>query len=117
LILLAHAPLDEARKLAEQVPVFDLVVASGETSLASNELEKVAGTKTRLMQVGLKAMYVGIIGFFDDPQNRIRYESVPLDARFADSPDMLNLLAEYQDQLKELGLEGLSIKSQPHPSG
>src|SRR3954469_3018716 len=32
LVLLAHASLDEARKLVEEVPIFDLVVASGETS-------------------------------------------------------------------------------------
>ncbi len=117
LVLLAHAPLDEARKLAEQAPVFDLVVASGETSLPSNELEAVAGTKTRLMQVGLKAMYVGIVGVFDNPKQPVRYESVPLDARFADSPEMLKLLADYQEQLKDLGLEGLGVKPQPHPSG
>ncbi len=117
LVLLAHASLDEARKVAEQVPIFDLVVASGETSLPSNELETVAGTKTRLLQVGLKAMYVGVVGVFDDPQNRIRYESVPLDARFADSPEMLKLLADYQEHLKDYGLDGLGVKPQPHPSG
>jgi hypothetical protein len=116
-VLLAHAPLDEARKLAEQVPGFDLVIASGETNLASDELEKVSGTKTRLMQVGLKAMYVGVVGLYNDAQTPIRYESVPLDKRFADSPEMLKLLADYQDQLKELGLEGLGIKPQPHPTG
>ena len=62
LVLLAHASLDEARKLAQEQPVFDLVVASGETSLPSHELEEVKGTKTRLMQVGQKAMYAGIVG-------------------------------------------------------
>ncbi len=117
LVLLTHASLEEARKLAEQAPIFDLVVASGETSLPSNELESIAGMKTRLIQVGLKAMYVGVVGIFDDPQDRIRYESVPLDARFADSPEMLKLLADYQEQLKDLGLEGLGVKPQPHPSG
>ncbi|HMC12054.1 MAG TPA: multiheme c-type cytochrome [Pirellulaceae bacterium] len=116
-VLLAHAPLDEARKLAQQVPIFDLVVASGETSLPSSELETVEGTKTRLMQVGLKAMYVGVVGIFDDPKTPLRYQSVPLDSRFADSPDMLKLLADYQEQLKELGLEELGVKTQPHPSG
>jgi hypothetical protein len=116
-VLLAHTPLDEARKLAEQVPGFDLVVASGETSLASNELETIEGAKTRLMQVGLKAMYVGVVGLFDDAQTPVRYESVPLDKRFADSPQMLKLLADYQEQLKELGFAGLGIKPQPHASG
>lgn len=117
LVLLAHAPLDEARQIAQEVPLFDLVVASGETNLPSRELETVPGAKTRLMQVGLKSMYAGVIGVFDDPAMPLRYESMPLDARLADSPAMLKLLAEYQDQLKELGLEGLGLQPQPHNSG
>jgi hypothetical protein len=116
-VLLAHASLDEARKLAQEQPVFDLVVASGETSLPSHELEEVKGTKTRLMQVGQKAMYAGIVGIFPNETPKLRYESVPLDGRFGDSPEMLQLLADFQAQLKELGLDGLSIKLQPHPSG
>jgi hypothetical protein len=116
-VLLAHAPLEEARKLAQQVPLFDLVVASGDTSLPSRDLEVIEGTKTRLLQVGQKAMHVGVVGLFDDAKTPMRYESVPLDARFADSADMLKLLADYQEQLKELGLEDLGIRSQPHPSG
>ncbi len=116
-VLLAHAPLEEARKLAQEVPGFDLVVASGETSLPSRELETVEGTKTKIMQVGQKAMHAGVVGIFDDPMTPLRYESVPLDAKLADSPEMLTLLAEYQEQLKELGFDGLGIKAQPHPSG
>jgi Cytochrome c554 and c-prime len=116
-VLLAHAPLDEARKLAEEVPIFDLVVAAGETSLPSRELETIAGTKTRLFQVGMKAMDAGVVGVFDDSNMRLRYESVPLDARFADSPAMLKLLADYQEQLQQLGLDGLEIKPRPHASG
>jgi hypothetical protein len=116
-VLLAHAPLDEARQLAQAVPEFDLVVCSGETNLPTHELETVEGTKTRLMQVGLKAMYVGIVGLYDDPETPVRFESVPLDARFADAPEMLQLLADYQDRLKEMGLEELGSKPQPHPSG
>jgi hypothetical protein len=116
-VLLAHAPVDEARKLAAAVPGFDLVVASGETPVASYELETVEGTKTRLIQVGQKSMYVGVVGLFDDAKTPIRYDSVALDARFADSPAMLKLLADYQEQLKDLGLEELGAKPQPHPSG
>lgn len=116
-VLLAHAPLEEARKLAQEAPLFDFVIASGETNLPSQELEAVEGTKTKLMQVGLKAMSAGVVGVFSVETLSLRYESVPLDARFADSREMLKVLADYQDQLKELGLEGLGIKLQPHPSG
>lgn len=115
-ILLVHAPLDEARKLAEAAPLFDLVVASGETSLPSSDLEQVGG-KTRLLQLGQKAMYVGVVGLYDDPATPLRYESVPLDGRFADSPEMLKLLADYQQQLKDLGLDELGLSAPPHPSG
>jgi hypothetical protein len=61
-------------------------------------------------------MYVAVVGVFNDEKAPLRYESVPLDARFTDSREMLKLLADYQEQLKELGLEGL-VKSQPHASG
>jgi hypothetical protein len=116
-VLLAHAPLDEARKLAQATQMFELVVASGENNLPSRELEKVEGTNARILQVGQKAMHVGVVGVFDDKETPLRYESVPLDARFGDSPAMLKLLAEYQEQLKDLGLADLEIKPQPHPSG
>jgi hypothetical protein len=116
-VLLTHASLDEARKLAQAVPSFDLVVASGETNLPTRELEEVKGTKSLIMQVGQKAMYVGVVGIYPGETPKLRYESVTLDARFGDSPEMLKLLADFQDQLKELGLDGLSIKLQPHPTG
>src|SRR5262249_38369479 len=109
-VLLAHAPMDETRKLAQAGGIFDLVISLGDTSIGSNDLETMEGTKARLMQVGQKAMYVGVVGIFDDAQTSLRYESVPLDARFADSPEMLKLLADYQDRLKEMGLEELGIK-------
>ncbi|HEY2414289.1 MAG TPA: multiheme c-type cytochrome [Pirellulaceae bacterium] len=116
-VLLAHAPIEEARALAKESPIFDLVIASGDTNLPTHELEAVEGTKAKLMQVGLKAMDAGVIGIYPGQDPPLRYESVPLDSRFADSPEMLKLLADYQDQLKELGLEELGAKPQPAPSG
>ncbi len=47
----------------------------------------------------------------------MRYQRTPLDGRFHDSSDMLQLLASYQDQLKTAGLEGLGVRPIPHPSG
>lgn len=116
-VLLVSGSMEEARALAKATPIFDLVAASGDTSIASHELEEIPGTKARLMQVGHKSTHVGVVGLLADGKQSVRYESVPLDARFEDSPEMLQMLASYQDELKELGLEGLGIKSQPHPSG
>jgi len=117
-VLLVYGPLAEAREIAEELPLFDLVVASGDTNLPSRELEQVTGIKTKIMQVGQKAMYAGVIGVFAGERSpTLRYESVPLDARFADSRAMLKLLADYQAELKTLGLDGLGLKPRALASG
>lgn len=116
-VLLAHASLDETKKIAQEVPQFDLVVTSGGFGEPTLELEPIAGTKARLAQVGTKGMYAVVVGLFDNPTQPLRYERVPLDDRFRDAPEMLNLLAEYQAELAALGLDGLEVKPQPHPSG
>jgi hypothetical protein len=69
------------------------------------------------VQVGTKGMYAGVVGLFADEKNRFRYERVPLDARWKDSPEMLQVLADYQQQLEQMGLEELGLRPQPHPSG
>jgi hypothetical protein len=116
-VLLAHTSLDEAREIAQELPMFDLIVAAGDTNLPSRELETIDGTRSSLMQVGTKAMYVGVVGLFDDPDQPLRYENVPLDSKLADSPAMMQMLTEYQEQLQQLGLEGLGLRPQPHPTG
>ena len=116
-VLLAHASLDETRSLAKDVPIFNLVVTSGGYGEPTLELETINGTNSLLAQVGTKGMYTGVVGFFADKQNPIRYERVPLDDRFEDSPEMLQLLADYQKQLEQMGLEELGVRPQQHPSG
>ena len=124
-VLLAHAPQEEARKIAKELPLFDLIVVAGQTNVPSSELEVLPGGKTRLMQTGIKAMYAGVVGVFDEPaagnalrgDPKFRFESVPLDARLKDSPEMLKLLARNQEELRTLGLEGLGLTPRPHPSG
>jgi len=62
-------------------------------------------------------MYLAVVGLFNDSKRPIRYERVALDDRFADSPEMRKIMAEYQNQLKALTLKGLGVTSQPHPKG
>lgn len=116
-VLLAQTSREEARELARRFPQFDLIVASGDSPLMSAELERIEGTHSHLLQVGRKAMYVAVVGWYDDPQQPLRFASVPLDARWRDAPALLQLLADYQQQLQDLGLEGLGLRPQPHPSG
>jgi hypothetical protein len=116
-VLLAHASIDESKELAKKFPHFDVVVTAGGAGEPTLAPEPIEGCKSVLVQVGTKGMYVGVLGVFDDANQRLRYQRVPLDDRFADSADMLALLASYQDQLKEIGLDGLGLRPIPHPSG
>ncbi|MDX1945335.1 MAG: multiheme c-type cytochrome [Pirellulaceae bacterium] len=115
-VLLAHAPPDEAKQLAQAAGLFDLVVIPG-FSLPSTVLEAIEGTKARLLKVSHKGMHVSVVGLSADKSAPIRHENVPLDARLPDSPAMLAMLAEFQEQLKSEGLAGLGLKPQPHPTG
>ena len=116
-VLLAHASLDESRQLAKQFPDFQIVVTAGGADEPPFEPEIVANTKTLLVQVGAKGMYVGVIGVFADAARPFRYQRVPLDDRYADSRDMLQLMKNYQGELEAAGLEGLGVKPLAHPSG
>jgi hypothetical protein len=114
-VLLAHASLEESAQLARKVPHFHVVVTAGGAGEPTYEAEKIEGTDAIMVQVGTKGMHVGVVGVFDDPNQPLRYQRVPLDDRFPDTPEMLQLLASYQDQLKAAGLEGLGVKPIPYP--
>lgn len=115
LILLAHATKEESVALAKEFPDFDIVVTSGGPPEPPRDLTTVDGTDTLLIEVGEKGMNAVVVGFFDDPQNPIRYQRVPLDSRFPNSSDMKLLMMAYQDELKRQGLAGLGIREVPHP--
>ena len=70
-----------------------------------------------MIQAGTKGMYAGVVGIFKDAEEKLRYQRIPLDDRFEDSREMLDLLASYQDKLKEQGLAGLGLSPVAHPSG
>jgi len=116
-VLLSHASMDETKALAKDVPIFDLVVTAGGYGEPTAELEQIQGTKSLLAQVGTKGMYAGVVGVFNDKQDPIRYQRVPLDDRFKDSPEMRQLMADYQKQLEQMGLDELRVFPRKHPSG
>ncbi|MHB0955266.1 MAG: multiheme c-type cytochrome [Pirellulaceae bacterium] len=116
-VLIAHASMEESVALAQKFPQFPLVITTGGAGEPTLEPEKIAGTRSTMIQVGTKGMFAGVVGLFDDPAQPQRYQRIPLDARFPDGTEMLQLLAAYQDQLKEAGFEGLGIRAQPHPNG
>jgi hypothetical protein len=114
-ILLAHATTDESQELARRFPQFTFVVTADGADEPPAQPELIAGTRTRLVEVGHKGMYVVVAGFYDDPKQPVRFQRVGLDARYPDTAEMKQLMVTYQDQLQQLGWEGLGIRDVPHP--
>jgi hypothetical protein len=117
LILLANASVAEARTMAEEFTTFDFVVVAGDSDPPPPQPEISKDTSTRLIELGHKGMYVGVLGIYEKPQRHFLYQRVPLDGRFSGSQEMVAMMAAYQDQLKEQGLAGLGIRAIGHPSG
>lgn len=86
-VLFCHGTMEECTQLAGQFPLFDFVIVTGTTG--DPDLLPVPVTSgnhtTRMIQVGAKGMFAGLIGFWSErpnPADRAVYERVPLDARF-----------------------------------
>ncbi len=114
-VLLAHATEEETRELAAKFPQFELVVTADGRDIPPLEPETIEGGKTRLIEISPKSMYVIVAGFYDDSRQPIRFQRVALDSRYSDSQTMKDLMATYQDQLRQLGWRDLGIKAVSHP--
>ena len=121
-VLVAHASLEQCRELAKQFPVFDLLVTAGgagDPTLLPEEISA-GGKTTAMIQVGVKGMYVGLVAAnWEQGKLSLKYERVPLDDRFEDSPQMKKMFTSYQGELKNLWVRGAldDIRPRKHPSG
>ena len=124
-VLLSFAPPEETKRLAARYPQFDFVVTAGGAEEPPAEPEKlpprrVAGSPDRprfLLELGHKGMFAVVVGLFDGPGPDLRWQRVPLDARWGEADDMIRLLGQYQAQLETLGLTGLGLSPVRHPTG
>src|SRR5262249_19679470 len=116
LVLLSNASKNESVALAKKFPQLNVVMTAGGAEEPPAKAQTIDGTKATLIELGPKSMYAIVLGLFDG-KDPIRYQRVPLDARFGESQRMTQVMAAYQDQLKELGLAGLGLKPSAHPSG
>jgi Cytochrome c554 and c-prime len=117
LVLLSFADPDETKELARRFHEFDLVVTAKGAQVPPNTPQPIEGTSSQLIDVGEKAEYVVVVGLYKNGTPPWRYQRVPLDSRFPEAPEMQKQLEEYQHDLETLGLEGLGIKPNSHPSG
>jgi hypothetical protein len=116
LVLLSFAEPDETKAIAQRFPEFDFVVTAGGAEEPAKDPAPIDGTKAQLIEVGHKGMYVIVVGLYKDGEPSVRYQKAPLDSRFEDSPEMQELMVDYQGDLKTLGLEGLGLKPTAHPT-
>ena len=116
LILIAQASLEESRIYAQEVPGFSLLITSGGYGEPTFRPEQIEGTATQMVQMGIKGMYAGLFGLFDDPAQPFRYQRIALSSQFPDSPRIAELFGKYQDQLKTVSYEGLGLRPVSHPS-
>ena len=115
-VLIVNGSIQESRAIALAIPGFDMVITAGGHGEPLYKPEPIAGSKTEMVQVGVKGMYVGLIGLYDDAKQPVRYQRIALSSQFADSPRMMNQFAEYQRTLKRLGFKGLGLSPLSHPS-
>lgn len=126
-VLMVYGTPDDAEELARKFDVFDWVVAARGGDEPPHIARRIEGT-TRgggswLIEVGHKGMYAVVIGLYRKAEGsapgegwEARYQKTPLDHRWADSPDMAQRLSDYQDELEQLGWEGLGLRPTPHPT-
>jgi hypothetical protein len=118
-VLVVHGDPKEAADLARQFPQFQIVATAGGAEEPPAQLKPIEGTSAVMVECGHKGMYLSVLAFFDDPdpKKRNRYQRVPLDSRFADSPEMQAKLVAYQKELQTTTLGGLGLSSVAHPDG
>jgi Cytochrome c554 and c-prime len=117
LVLLSNAMPDETKDLAQRFPEFVWVMTARGAEEPPKEPGAILNTGTHLVEVGQKAEYVVVVGLYKEGGVPFRYQRVPLDHRFPDAPEVVQMEANYQKQLEMLGLSGLGLKPTPHPTG
>lgn len=85
-VLLVQGPPDMAKKLAAEFPIFDVVVATSIYEDPTNDADKVNDGKTLIVNVGRKGKYNGLVGFFADAAEPVKYQRVTLGSKF-DGPN------------------------------
>ncbi|MDO4575296.1 MAG: multiheme c-type cytochrome [Planctomycetia bacterium] len=114
IVLLAHATVEEAMEYAQTWPDIDVIVAAKGAPVPP-AVPEVLESGQYVLSIGEKGMHVIVLGLYNDNENPVRYQRVPMDSRFESSQKIHDLMALYQDQLAVAGLEGLGIRPLKNP--
>ena len=109
-ILLSHGTVEEALAIANDYPDFQVIVTAGGNPEPPSK-PVILPSGQYIITVGQKGMCSIVLGFFD--KGVLKYQRVPHDSRFEQSDVVRQMMQSYQDQLKELWLDGLGIRPVP----
>lgn len=100
-VLLVQGPVEKARALAKALPGFDIVVATSEIDEPDAEPVMLNDGKTMLVQVGLKGKFVGVVGLFQDANQKYRFQRVNLNGNYKMADTVRKMIDEdLQNELK-----------------
>ena len=112
-VLLVHGTMKETEELSAKFPKFSIVVTSGGADEPLRRPKQLPHG-AMIVEVGRKGIYAGVVGIYKAAAGlRFRYQLVPLDARFDDSPEIVKVMAAYQQELQnawEMGPAAYGIK-------
>jgi hypothetical protein len=102
-VLLVQAPPEEARRLAEAFPGFDVVVAKSDAPDPDADPKLANDDRTMIVNVGRRGKYVGAVGFFDG--SAPKYERIALTESFDGKDGTVKKIIEdeYRGLLKGVG--------------
>ena len=109
-ILLSHGTVEEAQIIARDYPDFQVIVTAGGNPEPPAK-PVILPSGQYIITVGQKGMCSIVLGFFE--KGVLKYQRVPHDSRFEQSEAVRQMMQSYQDQLKDLWLDGLGIRPVP----
>lgn len=114
LVLLSHASIDESKAFAQEFSQFDIILTTGGPD--DPDPKPAFLGKTLFAQVGVKGKHVGVVGFYPQAQERLKFELVDLDPdRFKNTTRMEEVMKFYQERLTSENL-AVTEPAIAHPS-
>lgn len=83
-VLMVQGPPEAAERLARRFPGFDLVVSTSPFVDPPRDAQVIehADGQTHLVSVGKKGQWVGVVGLYQNPDEKFRYQRVELNQRY-----------------------------------
>lgn len=102
-ILLVPGKPQWAKTLARANPGFDIVVGTSVYADPDAEPETINDGGTLLIRTGKRGKYVGVVGLFEDSDQKFRYMRIALNKKYKFAEPVRQLIEDYRSQMREIG--------------